>query len=110
MVESLTKHQKKALLAVLNHKVVFANWAWEVTDISVAGMEECITCISYHGVMLSFSALDSTSLQYSYRVILIDFIGVFLGFSLAQTFSKKKGIQTISPGLPCLRKQWLIIT
>lgn len=63
VVESLTKHQKKALLAVLNHKVVFANWAWEVTDISVAGMEECITCISYHGVMLSFSALDSTSLQ-----------------------------------------------
>ena len=63
MVESLTKHQKKALLAVLNHKVVFANWAWEVTDISVAVMEECITCISYHGVMLSFSALDSTSLQ-----------------------------------------------
>ena len=41
VVESLTKHQKKALLAVLNHKVVFANWAWEVTDISVAGMEEC---------------------------------------------------------------------
>lgn len=62
-VESLTKHQKKALLAVLNHNVVFANWAWEVNDISVAGIEECVTCISYHGVTLSFSVLDSTSLQ-----------------------------------------------
>lgn len=59
-VESLTKHQKKALLAVLNPKVVFANWAWEVNDISVADIEECVTHISYHGAKLFFSGLDST--------------------------------------------------
>ena len=35
-IESLTEHQRKALLAVINRKDVFANRTWKVNYISVA--------------------------------------------------------------------------